>query len=192
MQAYEGRYATIAGVVELTKKSDYLRAEIMGTSMRLVPRPDGLLGLQYRVLGIFPVSLGELGQIGVSRATVAGREIVKATMNGQELLVGERIQPVPISEAWQKRAGEYDIVNVGDDAVLVERVRLRQDNGLLLVEYSMPLFAAGRMSLAIMPISDSEAVISGLGRGMGETIRSVTFKGEEMLRYSGYLLKRRH
>ncbi|HEY6871504.1 MAG TPA: serine hydrolase domain-containing protein [Geobacteraceae bacterium] len=191
LQAYEGRYATMVGVVELTKKSNYLRAEVMGKSLRLVPRPDGLLGLKYRLLGLIPISLGELDRVGISRATVAGREIVKASMNGQELLVGERIKPAPISEAWQKRVGEYEISNAGDDAALVDRIRLRQDNGLLLVEYSLPLFAVARMSVAITPLSDSEAVIYGLGRGMGETIRVVTVGNEEMLKYSGYLLKRK-
>jgi hypothetical protein len=191
LQAYEGHYATMAGVVDITKKSDYLRAEVMDTSLRLEPRPDDQLGLRYRLLGIIPISLGEMDQLGISRATVAGREIVKANMNGQDLLVGERIHPVPIPEALQRRVGEYEIVNAGDDAVLVDRIRLRQDNGLFLVEYALPLFSDRRMSFAIAPISDSEAVISGLGRGMGETIRSVNVGGEEMIHYSGYILKRR-
>jgi len=60
-----------------------------------------------------------------------------------------------------------------------------------MVEYGMPLFADQRMTVAIVPVSASEAVISGLGRGMGETIRIVNVGGEEMIRYSGYLLKKR-
>jgi hypothetical protein len=163
----------------------------MGTPLRLVPRADGQLGLRYKLLGIFPISLGELDQVGISRATVAGREIVKAGMNGKEMLVGERIKKVPISEAMQRRVGDYEITNAGDDAVLVDKVRVRLDNGLLLVEYGMPLFTDKTMSIAITPLSDNEAIISGLGRGMGETISVVTVGGEEMLQYSGYLLKKR-
>lgn len=41
---YEGRYATFAGVVPVTKKADHLQAELMGRSLRLAPGPDGLLG----------------------------------------------------------------------------------------------------------------------------------------------------
>ncbi len=191
LQSYEGRYTTMAGVVDITKKLDYLRAKIMDATLRLVPRPDGLLGLQFRLLGMIPISLGELDKVGISRAMVAGREVVKATMNGQELLVGERLKPVPIPEALQKKVGEYEIVNAGDDAVLVDKIHLRQDCGLLLVEYGLPLFTDKMMSFAITPLSDSEAIISGLGRGMGETIRIVTVDGEEMIRYSGYLLRKR-
>jgi len=191
LQSYEGRYATMAGIVGVTKKSDYLRADFMDTSLRLVPRSDGLFGLQYRLLGLLPISLGELDHVGISKATVLGHEIIKAKMSKQELLVGERLHPAPLPEVWQKRAGEYEIVNAGDDAALLDQIRFRLDNGLFLVEYGMPIFSDGRMSLAIAPISDSEAVISGLGRGMGETIRVVNVGGEEMLLYSGYLLKKR-
>jgi len=47
------------------------------------------------------------------------------------------------------------------------------------------------MSLAMEPLSDSEAVFYGLGRGLGETLSVETVQGEEGLRYSGYLLKRK-
>ncbi|HTP26905.1 MAG TPA: serine hydrolase domain-containing protein [Anaeromyxobacteraceae bacterium] len=189
LQKYEGRYATVFGVVNVTRGSGYLRTEIMGTSFRLVPRPDGMLGLQRRLLGI-RINLGQLGRIGISQATIDGRVIVKTSMDGEEVLVGERIRAVPIPGAWQKRAGEYEIVNAGDDAALIDKIRLRQDNGLLLVEFSSPL-SAGWASRAIMPLSDSEALFNGLGRGMGETIRSVSSGGEELLQYSGYLLRKK-
>jgi hypothetical protein len=116
---------------------------------------------------------------------------VKAGMNGKEILVGERIRTVPISEAMLRRVGEYEITNAGEDAVLVDKIRVRLDNGLLLVEYGMPLFTDKTMSIAITPLSDNEALISGLGRGMGETIRTVNVRGEELLQYSGYLLRKR-
>jgi CubicO group peptidase (beta-lactamase class C family) len=191
LRDYEGRYASMLGVVDITAESDYLRVEFMGNTLRLVPRPDGQLGLHYRLFGFIPISLGELDQVGISRATVAGRNIVKAGINSKEMLVGERIRPVPIPEAWLNRAGEYDIVNGGEDATLVDSIRLRQDKGLLVVEYAMPLFSEERLTLAIAPLSYSEAVISGLGRGMGETIQAVEVNGVEMLRYSGYLLRKR-
>ena len=191
MQSYEGRYATIAGVVNVTKKSDYLRAEVMDTALRLVPRTDGLLGLRYKLLGLFQISLGQVDYDGFSVARVAGRDIVKVRSQGRELLLGERIKLVPLSEKWLKRTGEYEIINRGDDAVLIGNVRLRLDNGLLIIDYAMPLFIDGRMSVAITPLSDTEVIMNGLGRNMGETIRVVNVAGEELLQYSGYLLRKK-
>jgi CubicO group peptidase (beta-lactamase class C family) len=191
LQAYEGRYATIAGVINVTRQSDYLRTEVMGKAVRLVPRVDGLLGLQYRLLGLFPISLGQMDYDGFSVACVAGHDILKVRSLGQESLLGERIKLVPIPEKWVRRTGEYEIINRGDDAVLIDNVCLRQDNGLLIVDYTMPLFLDGRMSNAITPLSDTEAITYGLGRNMGETIRVVNVGGEELLRYSGYLLRKK-
>ncbi len=105
--------------------------------------------------------------------------------------MGERIQPVPIPEPWQRRLGKYEITNAGDDHILVEGIGLRDDAGLLVIDLAMPLFFKGKLNFALKPISDTEAVSYGLGRGMGETIEVVTVGKEELLRYSGYLLRKR-
>ena len=191
LRGYEGRYATRVGVVTIRNASNGLRAEAMHRTFRLVPLADGLLGVRYRVLWVFPVRLGNLDYVGVGRADVAGHDILKARMAGKEILVGERIRVAPIPAKWQARLGTYEIVNPGADTVLLEGIRLREDDGLLLVDYSMPLFFEGTISLAIDPISDSEAVLFGLGRGLGETIRAETVEGEERLLYSGYILRRK-
>jgi hypothetical protein len=192
LQAYAGRYASDAGVFTLIKKTDHLRTAIMNKHLRLVPRADGLLGLQYKLLGLIPISLGELDRVGIGRATIAGRDIVKAQLDGQEMLFGERIGDTQLSEAWLQRQGDYEIINAGDDMLLVEGIRVRCDAGLLLMEYALPLITKGTMSIAISPLNDTEALIPGLGRGLGETIRAVTVGGEDLLQYSGYLLRKKH
>jgi len=189
--AYAGRYATIAGVVPVTSTSGHLRAELFGKSFLLVPGTDGLLSLKFRLFGLFPISLGDLDYIGITKDTIDGREILKARLDSQEVLVGTRLKPAPISPAWQARTGEYEVINRGDDAVMFDRVLLKNDSGLLVVEYSMPLFFNGRLSYALEPLGDDEAVICGLGRGMGETMRATTLEGKEVIRFSGYLLRRK-
>lgn len=191
LQAYEGSYDTIVGLVTVKNKTDYLEAGLFNKSVRLVPRPDGLLDISYKFLGLFPVSLGELDQLRIDRETVNGRDILKVVSDGSELLAGERLQPGPIPEKWQQRTGEYEIINAGDDTVLVEKLRLRSAEGLLTAEYTMPHFSEQVMSLALAPISETEAVICGLGRGKGETIRVITKNGQELLAYSGYLLRKK-
>jgi hypothetical protein len=98
---------------------------------------------------------------------------------------------VPVPAPWRGRTGEYEIANPGEDAVLPEKVRLRAEGGFLFVDYSIPLLFPGTASFAVAPVSDTEAVIRGFGRGMGETVRAVTVNGEDMLSYSGYLLRKR-
>lgn len=191
LQSYEGWYASMVGAIKIVKKSNYLRTEIMNRTVRLMPRQDGQLGLQYKLFGFIPIRLGELEQFGISRASVGGREILKAQSAKQEMLIAERIQSIPITDAWLKRMGDYEISNGGEDTVLINEIRLRSTDGLLLVEYAAPLFFSGTMSFALKPISDAEAVVCGLTSGAGETIRAVTVDGNERLYYSGYLLEKK-
>ncbi len=191
LQAFAGRYDTIVGLVTVKTKADYLEAELSSGTVRLTPRSDGLLGMSYRLLGLFKVSLGELDHVQIDRETINGRDVLKAVIDNREYLAGERLQPVPVPQRWQQRTGEYEIVNSGDDAILVENIRLRYAEDTLAVEYTTPLFTDQAMSVALAPLSDTEAVICGLGRGKGETIRVITRKGEELLAYSGYLLRKK-
>ena len=191
LQRYEGWYATPVGAVKVRKTSGGLRADVMNRTLRLIPRADGSLGLQYRLLGLFPIRIEELDGVGISRADVAGREILAARVHGREFPIGERMRPVPVPAQWLGRTGEYGIANLGEDAVLLEKVTLRADDGFLYVDFSIPLLFPGTMNFAVAPISDDEAVIRGFGRGMGETVRAVTLNGENMLSYSGYLLRKK-
>jgi CubicO group peptidase (beta-lactamase class C family) len=191
MQRYEGWYATPVGAVNVRGTSGGLRADVMNRTLRLIPRADGSLGLQYRLLGLFPIRIEELDGVGISRADVAGREILAARMHGREFPIGERMRPVPVPAQWLRRTGEYEIANPGEDAVLPEKVRLRAEGGFLFVDYSIPLLFPGTVSFAVAPVSDAEAVIRGFGRGMGETVRAVTVNGENLLSYSGYLLRKK-
>lgn len=191
LQAYEGSYDTIAGLVEVKKKPDYLETELFDRTIRLTPSADGLLGMSSRFLGLFSVSLGELDHIQIDRETITGRDILKAVIDDNEYLAGERLKPVLISERWRNRTGEYGIVNTDNDTVLLENVQLRYQDGLLIMEYALPLFTERTTRVALTPLSDTEAVICGLGQGKGETVRIVNRNKDELLVYSGYLLRRK-
>ena len=189
LHAYEGSYATLAGLGKMTANAGYLQAELLDKSFRLVPREDKKLQLQYRLLGLIPIDLDEVGRFGVSRKLVAGHEILTASDGKQEMLVGEKIAPAPIPPAWQQRIGRYEIVDSDEDALLIADLSLREQDGLLIVEYTMPEFSKVKISMVMQPLSDNEAIISGLGRGMGETVQVVNDNGAERLVYAGYHLK---
>jgi CubicO group peptidase (beta-lactamase class C family) len=189
LHAYEGSYATLAGFGKMTADGDSLQAELLDQSFRLVPREDKKLQLQYRLLGLLPIDMGEIGQYGLSRQLVAGHEILTVSDGEQEILVGEKIAPVPISAAWRQRVGQYEIVDSDEDALLIADLALREEDGLLIVEYTLPEFGKEKISMVVQPLSDNEAILAGLGRGLGETVRVVSNNGAEQLVYAGYHLK---
>lgn len=187
----EGRYSTVVGLLKVARSEDHLRAEAMGKSFRLVPRSQQELGIEYKWLGLFPIDLGQLGKVTFSRATMAGRDVLIARNPQQSrMVVGERIHPVPIPPSWLRRVGRYEIMDLPEEEVSVDRLRLSVQDEFLVVTGRFTKPKPVEFTLALEPLSDTEAVVMGLGFGTGETLEVIQQSGEEFGRYSGYRLKR--
>lgn len=187
---YRGQYASMVGLADITPKSDRFLLEVAGRTLTLVPQANGSFGLKYVFLGLFPISLAALDEYEISHATVAGHQILRAKTKGSELLAAEKIQAASVPRAWQQRVGRYTIENLGGDIPVFEKIALRYEDGWMLLECSMPYFLKTPVRFPLKIVSDTEATIAGLGRGMGETLRVVRIDGKEKLGYSGYVLSR--
>jgi len=51
-------------------------------------------------------------------------------------------------------------------------------------------YGEGVHKIPLKPIDDEKAIIYGLGRNLGETIRVIEKNGEEIILFSGYELKK--
>ena len=135
LQRYEGWYATLVGAVNVRKASGGLRADVMNRTLRLIPRADGSLGLQYRLLGLFPIRIEALDGIGISRTDVAGREILAARVHRRAFPIGERIRPVPLPAEWHGRTWE-------SKSSIRKRMACREStaapSGFLFVDFAVP------------------------------------------------------
>ena len=186
-----GHYATLFGYVKLTPEGDGLTTEIDGKGMDFVAREDGRLSIRYKLFGFIPVQPDELAEVSLSLHTIAGHDLVLAHYNGQTFVAGEKIKPAPIPASARKWLGEYEIVNLaGGDAYVPKQCALREKDGFLTLEYAFPEFDINTLAYPISVVSDNEAVILGLGRGTQETLRVVNMHGEELIAYSGYLLRK--
>ena len=154
----------------------------------LVRGNDGQFRLNYSLLGIFPIDLGFLGQVGLSRRTVAGRDLLVARVGEQEYLAGQRIEPIADLGSWRRYLGDYEITNLGDDHKFVDHVKLIEEHGYLFVEITAEGSPPGKVLLK--PLSDSEGILLGALSDGGETVRVVQRDGEERLLYSGYQFKK--
>jgi len=188
-RAFEGDYATQLGYAKVYAKGGELRADAVGRSFRLVPRDDGMLAVRYSLLGIVNVDLGM--EIGLSRARIAGREVLIAQVGAQQLLVGERIEPVAMPNAWLERVGEYEITNLGDDRPVFTRVALARDARHLFLKVSMTEAPDVDFALPLEALDDRIAVIRGLGRSQGSSIVALETPAGAQLTYSGYLLRKK-
>ena len=188
LKAHEGLYATAMGMMSFKVKGKKLQGKLMGHSFQLVPQADGKFSLRYLLLGFIPIKVGALGNQRLLFADIQGRKVVALYANGMIQGVGEKAQRVAVPKVWLNRLGAYEILNAGDDYLIFKDFNFRYDDGWLILDLtvgSMPV------SVSLSPVSDTEVVILGLGRYMGETIRAVTIDDEERLRYSGYELRRK-
>ena len=192
---YTGHYATALGLFSVRSDGGRLITKMMGRTMQLVPRADGTVSLRYLLFGLIPLEIEMLEGIRLSTETVEGRKILVQHSLGKRFPLGARVEPGPIPGAWRARAGDYEVLNP-DELNFIEKVSLREKEGLLVLDVLIPGadMAATDLSLAVSPISDTEAVIAGLGGRMPHidgTLHAVIVDGEERLRYSGFELRKK-
>lgn len=188
-----GAWSTPMGLVHVSRHGDRLKANFNGEHINLVRREDGYYHLHYKLFGLLPLKLGRLQRAGIGYQQIAGHEVATLYVDGRpRTVIAEKATPQPLSEAWEKNLGRYQSINAKGD-VLLKNVVLRYEEGLLLMTLEVivsPGEKEEQHTVVLQPITDSEAVIHGLGRGKGDTVRFVDRDGERLLSYSGFLLNR--
>lgn len=191
LQPYVGDYTTQFGQIRIRLDGTRLRADALGRQFNLVPRSDGLLGIEYKLLGMLTIDLGPVDVLGIARRNVAGREVLVASVDAQEMLLGERIVPPKDAAPWLKRLGRYEIANAGDDHTFVDKLALTEERGFVIVELTVTDQMGPPQRLVLQPLSDHSAMLLGPLVDGGGTLRCVTAEsGTEQCSFAGYALKR--
>ena len=182
----KGNYATDFGLISIRPKDAKLCACIVEETFDLIPYPKGWFGLGAEAVGSLPNALRPLAAMQFQTQTIDGREVVVAKHGDQHVVMGEKVPDAPIPDAWLKRVGRYELMNPDDGFPLTEP-RLKLKDGQLCMSYRLPKLSAATTQVPLRAISDTEAIILGLGRTRGETLRAIMVDGEERLRYSGFV-----
>ncbi|MFT5085312.1 MAG: CubicO group peptidase (beta-lactamase class C family) [Lentisphaeria bacterium] len=179
-----GYYSTSIGLAKINRVNDGLKAHILGRTFDLEQKKKGgLFYLSYKLFGLFPIKLSYFGNIGLSVRKVDGRTVlVGAGTLQNRLLLGVKITPTPINKAWLSRVGRYRVDNALE-ALDIPRGGLRVREGFLLAYATTE--NSDKLEFVLLPKNDKEAIISGIGRGLGETVFSVEENGSEYLEFSG-------
>lgn len=179
-----GHYDTPLGVVHIKSEGATTSASSKGKQLDLVSDGDGYARLRYRLLGLFPVNLGRLGEVAFTRHDTPDRQTwLLVRRKGRFALLGTRLDPVPIADSWRQRLGRYRYA--GNDPFLAEQfksVRLFEEAGLLQVEVDA---GADSTRVALAPVDDQQAIIRGMGRGRGDTVLAGQEGAQVVLMHSG-------
>lgn len=182
---FPGYYASAReGLVEIAESNGRLRINVNGQSLPLAQRNDGAV--------VIPAPSG--ASVPLTRTVLSDRDvlIIGSPAEGRSLL-GEKLKQTALPDLWRKRAGTYRLTNAGSEADrkatgIPATLRLKIKNGFLMVDRISRVFDNGAV---LTPVSDSEAIIAGLGRYHGDTVKFEIQDGVEVLRYSGFVARRK-
>lgn len=199
-QACEGDYVTPAGLATLRRDGTQLRAQVAGERLDLIEGEDQWAGLRYRLLGLLPLSLEALDGMGLQCRSVAGRQLLVARFDGQELTVGDRLappaQPLPeLPPELIRLAGDWLPQLAPGEVPTVERVRIEAEGGRLWVRPTLAVAfggtAPGRMPVRVL--SPTQALLPGPLADTGPVITLLPARqpgDAPRFAYSGWVFER--
>jgi CubicO group peptidase (beta-lactamase class C family) len=180
-----GTYATDLGLISIRPRDAELCACMVDETLDLIPYPDGWLGVDQSSARSGSSTVRSLANLRFRTERIDGHEVIVAQKDGKRILLGEKVPAIPVPEIWRKRVGHYKLLNPDPGFPLTEP-QVEILDGQLCMSYKLPLLSPKVIQVPLQPISDTEAIILGLGRMRGETLRAVQVDGEEHLRYSGF------
>jgi CubicO group peptidase (beta-lactamase class C family) len=181
-----GGYATDLGLLMIDPEDPKLCACIIDRMLDMVRYEDGSLGLTSESAANLPDAYQVLGELRFRSRQQAGKEVLVAEREGEEFVLGTQIDTQPWGEEWKERIGKYRTMNP-DGPFSIQDLQIAEKDGVLCLKYKVPHLSDRPIQVPLKPISNDEAVIEGLGRGRGETVRIVEVDGKQCLRFSGYM-----
>lgn len=186
-----GAWASQFGWIDIEKGSDDLTMKFQDVDFDVVRRSDDKLYLEYELFGLLSLEFDLLNKIGGEYRRIGDREVLVAHAEGKpRQIIAQKIKTQQISEAWNKRLGEYQVTNARG-GMAMEQAELVFNDGVLQLQVDIA-FNPGEpesMKLPLMTVNDNEAIVQGIGRQMGASVRTVDVDGQPGLYYSGFLFK---
>lgn len=191
LERFAGPYVMMNGQLsEIGVDGGHLKTSLFGQRFDLIPTgADTFIPRVNALLGLVSVSIPDLT---VQFQTVEGHDV--AILRGLPApFAFERVKPVELPAAWKDRLGKYR-ADTTAEVFDFGAFELTSEKGLFVAKVTLaPKDPRGKKmstTFALRPISDTEAVVVGLGDGEGGTIRAVERDGKWELLYSGFRFTR--
>jgi len=183
---FAGVYASIIGKVKIEKKSE---GQYVGYSengnFSLKKDDKNEYKAKYLLWRFIPLSDDELANIKFYTQNINGEKLIIGDMNQSRFIVGVKVEPQPISKAWRKYLGRYEIINqLEPKSFQIEKVIAKIEDAFPVLEIEMK--SGEKMVEILRVINDHEAIVEGLGRSKRETIHLK----DDIFHYQGLKFKK--
>jgi len=187
---FTGTYASIIGRMDIAKSSgDRYKVRSSVGNFDLDPGKDNQYRLKCRLMGFLPLDLEEMGAVCFTTEVIAGHRVMIGELEGHRFLTGVRIKRHAIHTAWKGRTGHYTLLNPPEPEMFhIKDIEFKIEDDYLVAAVTD---SENVSKFILRTVNADEAIVEGLGRDLGETIRVVDDSGGNViLTYSGLRLRR--
>jgi CubicO group peptidase (beta-lactamase class C family) len=190
LRELSGHVQTSMGVFYFENKENGLTGYSPGKTIELRPTENRTFSMHYRILDLFSFQPPSLAKTEYHFVRTADKNLLVSRNFGQDHLFGEKFRPSLIPESWKSRLGEYELIQSSSDADSFRNFRLEEFRGALVLIFDR-VRGPGRMGLALDPVSDTHAIVLGVGRNQGQSVRASGGGKSEELTFAGLRLRKR-
>lgn len=180
LKTIQGHYSTIAGYVFIQVKGKQVSTEINGKKIQLIKKSDGRIYPQYKLLRLFPISLGS-ATFSVKPHKNGTRIIMyqndKKRKTKTVRIVAQKFNPLSIPKLWKQRLGHYKAVLVKGKSK-IRKIRLAIKRGVL-VAYINKL----QSPYPLLALSTRQLFSPSAGHNKDQKITIASIKNKLSLKY---------
>jgi len=182
-----GDYSLMGSLARISLGKKRLKLHVLKHVLDLAPLSTNRFRVEFNLLGLKSVPIPFPP---VVFAKVGERKF--ALLRDRVVIPAEKIPPYSIPETWRDCAGEYHIVNPDAEYLVdLDHCHMLIENSKLLMDIRISGIENRHVQVVVVPISDSEAYVFGLGRNVGDVARMLRDGDRLRVRYSGYVFERR-
>lgn len=187
LDRYVGDYSLMGTLARVERNGSRLLFHVLDHTLELTPVSETEFRARYRLLGLVPITIPfppiEFVKVGERQfALLRDRGVVTAA---------EKIPAYTISSAWRARVGDYSIINPDEHYLVnLDHCRMIVEDERLLLDIRISGLDDRRVKIVVVPLSDTEAYVFGLGRNVGDVTRVLDDGQRTRMQYSGYIFER--
>jgi len=181
-----GDYSLMGSLARISLGKKRLKLHVLKHVLDLVPLTPERFRVEFNLFGLKSVPIPFPP---VEFTQVDGRTF--ALLRDRVVIPAEKIPPYSIPDTWRRCTGDYHILNPDAEYLVdLEHCRMLIEHDKLLMDIRISGIENRHVKVVVVPISDTEAYVFGLGRNVGDVARVLTDGDRLRIRYSGYVFER--
>lgn len=184
---YTGNYVMFNGQLgPIILDGDQLKTSVKGANFSLIPVSDDTFIPRANIA--FGLISFPLSSLSLQFQTVQGQKV--AVLHGLPApFAFEKITDYKIPVTWLNRLGKYH-TDTSEEQFNFKEFELESSSGMLVVKVTLSpkngTAPEDKITIVLRPISETEAVVAGLGNSEGGVIRAFDHGNTSELVYSGF------